>query len=137
MRRRRHDERGAILPLTALIMVIVVGFTAFATDLGVQRVAARDMQAVADVAALDAARKLPTCTRSAVPAWAFTFGAWRVSDSTETGWKRLSRPRGLRPERAGERCLPLSPWVVQEAFAPAAQPLIVWRVGSTGWKRPA
>lgn len=64
MRRRRHDERGAILPMTALVMVIVVGFTAFATDLGLQRVAARDMQAVADVVALDAARKLPTCTTS-------------------------------------------------------------------------
>lgn len=68
MRRQRRDERGAILPLTALIMVIVVGFTAFATDLGVQRVAARDMQAVADVAALDAARKLPTCTTSTLQA---------------------------------------------------------------------
>lgn len=68
MRRRRHDERGAILPLTALIMVVVVGFTAFATDLGVQRVAARDMQAVADVVALDAARKLPTCTTSTLQA---------------------------------------------------------------------
>lgn len=50
--------------MTAIIMVVVIGFTAFATDLGLQRVAARDMQAVADVVALDTARKLPTCTTS-------------------------------------------------------------------------
>lgn len=60
--RRRHDERGALLPMTALVMTLVIGFTAVATDLGLQRVAARDMQSVADVVALDAARKLPTCT---------------------------------------------------------------------------
>jgi uncharacterized membrane protein len=48
--------------MTALVMVVVIGFTAFASDLGLQRVAARDMQAVADVVALDTARELPTCT---------------------------------------------------------------------------
>lgn len=62
--RRRPDESGSILPMTALVMVVVIGFTAFASDLGLQRVAARDMQAVADVVALDTARKLPTCTTS-------------------------------------------------------------------------
>lgn len=59
--RRRRDERGSILPLTILTMTILLGFTAFAADLGLQRVAVRDMQSVADVVALDAARKLPTC----------------------------------------------------------------------------
>jgi uncharacterized membrane protein len=49
-------------------MVTVLGFTAFASDLGLQRVAARDMQAVADLVALDTARKLPTCTTSTLQA---------------------------------------------------------------------
>ncbi len=64
--RRRRDERGSILPLTILTMTILLGFTAFAADLGLQRVAVRDMQSVADVVALDAARKLPTCDATAL-----------------------------------------------------------------------
>ncbi|KQY60278.1 hypothetical protein ASD11_12510 [Aeromicrobium sp. Root495] len=55
------DESGTILPMTALIVTIVLGFTAFAVDLGTGRVAARDMQAVADAVALDTARVLPSC----------------------------------------------------------------------------
>jgi uncharacterized membrane protein len=55
---RRRDERGAIAALTALTLVIVVAMTSFAVDLGMQRVVRSDMQALADVVALDAARLL-------------------------------------------------------------------------------
>ena len=51
-----RDERGSILPMTALIVTVVLGFTAFAVDLGLNRVAVRDMQSVADAVALDTAR---------------------------------------------------------------------------------
>ena len=51
-----RDERGSVLPMTALMVTVVLGFTAFAVDLGLSRVAVRDMQSVADAVALDTAR---------------------------------------------------------------------------------
>lgn len=59
--KRVQDERGAVVPLVALMMIVVLAVTAIAVDIGVQRAAARDMQAVADAVALDTARRLPTC----------------------------------------------------------------------------
>jgi uncharacterized membrane protein len=53
---RSDDESGAILPIVALMMVVLLGMSSFAVDLGMQRVARRDMQAVADGVALDLAR---------------------------------------------------------------------------------
>jgi uncharacterized membrane protein len=60
--RRRGGERGAVLPLVALVMVSLIAFTSMAIDLGYQRVARRDMQALADVVALDLARRLDGST---------------------------------------------------------------------------
>lgn len=57
--RRVRDERGAVAVFTALIMsTVLVGVASFALDIGLQRMAARDMQAVADLVAMDMARKL-------------------------------------------------------------------------------
>lgn len=62
MRRRIHrraDQRGASTVLLAVLMsAILMVSAAFAVDLGQQRVVRRDMQAVADVVALDLARML-------------------------------------------------------------------------------
>lgn len=58
---RPRDERGALAVMAALLMVVVLAVTAFAVDIGLQRAAARDMQATADAVALDTARSLPTC----------------------------------------------------------------------------
>ncbi len=55
---RRRDERGAVLILVSLLSVVLVAVAAFAVDLGVQRVGRRDMQAIADLVALDMARQL-------------------------------------------------------------------------------
>ncbi len=63
---RPRDERGSVLPMTVLLVVVLLGFTAFAVDLGLQRVASRDMQALADVVALDTARSLPSCDAGAL-----------------------------------------------------------------------
>ncbi len=60
--RPRRDEDGSILPMTALTVVIVLVIAAFAVDLGIQRAASSDMQAVADSVAIDTARALPTCS---------------------------------------------------------------------------
>lgn len=57
-RRRARDERGAVALFVGLIATVLVVVSAFAVDLGMQRVVRSDMQALADVVALDAARLL-------------------------------------------------------------------------------
>lgn len=67
-----RDERGAVLVMAVLLMTVVLTFTAFAVDLGTQRVARRDMQSLADAAAMDLARVIKGRTADAVlsdPAW--------------------------------------------------------------------
>jgi uncharacterized membrane protein len=58
-RARRADERGAVAVLMGVgIALLLVIISAFAVDLGMQRTARRDMQALADVVALDLSRNL-------------------------------------------------------------------------------
>ena len=54
--RRARDERGATLVLVAISMVLLLWGGAFAVDLGLTTVGNRQMQAMADTAALDVAR---------------------------------------------------------------------------------
>lgn len=49
-------ERGAVVPIVALLLPVLVVMTAFAIDLGSQRALRRDLQADADVIALDLVR---------------------------------------------------------------------------------
>lgn len=58
MARRQRDERGAVALVVGAISLVLVLIAAFAVDLGVQRVARRDMQSLADVVALDLVREL-------------------------------------------------------------------------------
>jgi uncharacterized membrane protein len=58
VRRPIPDEDGAVLPMLAILLVVLLMSAALAVDLGMQRVVARDMQALADVVALDMARLL-------------------------------------------------------------------------------
>lgn len=51
-----HRDRGATLPIVALVLPVLILMTAFAVDLGRQRSSRRTMQARADVIALDLAR---------------------------------------------------------------------------------
>jgi uncharacterized membrane protein len=51
-----RGERGAIIPMMAMLLVVLIPSTAIAVDLGMQRVVRRDMQALADVVALDLVR---------------------------------------------------------------------------------
>lgn len=53
-----RDDRGAIVPVVGLVMVALLISTAFVLDIGMQRVGRADMQALADVVALDLAREL-------------------------------------------------------------------------------
>lgn len=90
---RDRDEGGAVALLVAMLMVVMIGISSLAIDIGMQRVSRRDMQALADVVALDMARELDGRTvamLSADPNWQVeldhsvarnddTFGEPRVS----------------------------------------------------------
>lgn len=54
----RGDDRGAVAVFLAVTVALIVGIGTLAVDLGMQRVVRRDMQALADVAALDLSREL-------------------------------------------------------------------------------
>lgn len=54
--RRQRDERGAIIPMVAMLLAVLIPSTALAVDVGMQRVVRRDMQALADIVALDLVR---------------------------------------------------------------------------------
>lgn len=58
MRRPDRDERGAVAVFVAVALSLLLVASAFAVDLGMQRAARADMQAVADAVALDLAREL-------------------------------------------------------------------------------
>ena len=55
---RRKDERGAVALFVALMLSVLMGVTAIVVDLGMQRVTGADLQALADVVALDLAREI-------------------------------------------------------------------------------
>lgn len=57
-RAQARDERGAVAVLMVSAVVVLVLIAAFAVDLGMQRVARRDMQTLADTVALDLSRLL-------------------------------------------------------------------------------
>lgn len=52
----RQDDRGAVIPMVAVSLVVLILGTAFSIDLGRQMSRRRDMQAIADVIALDMGR---------------------------------------------------------------------------------
>lgn len=65
---RGRDERGAVALLVAVMMALLLTAAAFAIDLNMQRVGARDAQAAADLIALDMSRELDGSTKAAYAA---------------------------------------------------------------------
>lgn len=63
---RRRDERGAVAVLVAVLSTLIFAMAMLVVDIGMQRVVRRDMQALADVVALDLARELDGRDRSAL-----------------------------------------------------------------------
>ena len=53
---RSRSEDGAVLVIVGVMIAVLIAVAAFAVDIGMQRVARRDMQAVADAVALDLGR---------------------------------------------------------------------------------
>lgn len=58
LRVARDEQRGAVTLVVVFVLAIMMVGSAFVVDLGLQRVARADMQAVADLVALDLAREL-------------------------------------------------------------------------------
>jgi Flp pilus assembly protein TadG len=56
--RDRKDERGAVALFFALILSVLMGMTAIVVDIGMHRVTRGDLQALADMVALDLAREI-------------------------------------------------------------------------------
>jgi hypothetical protein len=61
-RARQRDERGVVLVVTALLLVVLLGIAGFAIDLGYAYEQRRQVQNSADAAALGAAQDLPDLT---------------------------------------------------------------------------
>jgi len=81
--RRDRDERGATAIMVALLVTLVLlAVSAFAIDLGMQRAGARDMQAVADVVALDMGRLIDGRTRAEIEAG----DGDKPAAATQLGW---------------------------------------------------
>ena len=58
MTRQGRSDRGAVIPLTALALSVIMISVAFAVDLGRQRTERRDMQAIADMVSMDLTRQI-------------------------------------------------------------------------------
>ncbi len=80
---RCRGDRGAITLLTVLIVSVLFAAAAIVVDIGMQRVTRRDLQALADVVALDLAREITGGRTQAdlAPAGDFTNPASAVSRS--------------------------------------------------------
>ena len=67
-----NAERGAVVPIVAICLLFLMTMTAFTVDLGRVMLRNRDAQAVADIVALDLARKVDGRTVDQIkadPAW--------------------------------------------------------------------
>ncbi|NYD58340.1 putative membrane protein [Nocardioides marinisabuli] len=100
-RRRRRDrhETGAVAVFVAVTSLLLVTMGAFAVDLGMQRVVRSDMQALADVVAIDAARLLDGRTAQQVTSGDPTHDSLDevVAASLSRNRSRVGQVRDLTP----------------------------------------
>ena len=95
--RRRRDERGAVLIITVIMLVVLLGIAALAVDLGYAYEMRRQVQNTADAAALGAAQDLPdlTTTESDAKSLSSTnlpHGTFPWSDCTDSGSLGVNAP---------------------------------------------
>src|SRR5271167_4989312 len=102
--RRARDERGATLVLVAISMIVLLWGGAFAVDLGLTTVGNRQMQAIADTAALDLARYVDIVDTSATlggvtnglgPSTAYLNGKLANADTDNASNATLSETPGV------------------------------------------
>ena len=80
--RARRRERGQILPIVALALVVMLGISAFAIDVGYAYYAKRQLQSATDAAALAGAQDLPSITTA--KATAATYASANVPANLST-----------------------------------------------------
>lgn len=64
----RSDQRGSVLPMVALSLIVILGIAAIVIDLGQQHALHVQLQATADAAALAAASELPNRKKALIRA---------------------------------------------------------------------
>ncbi|MDP1821188.1 MAG: pilus assembly protein TadG-related protein [Acidimicrobiales bacterium] len=108
---RGRRDRGAILPLVAIIVPVLLVMTAFAVDLGRQRSVRRTMQARADVIALDMVRLANGRTESAI-----------LADPQYTAYLTgaAARNEATRLLDAGDLVVDFGTWTDVSGFIPTA-----------------
>ena len=72
---RPQDERGQVIVLMVLMMVVLLGFAALVVDVGYAYYAHRSLQSSADAAALAGAQELPNATQAAAVARQYSSSA--------------------------------------------------------------
>jgi uncharacterized membrane protein len=90
------EDRGAVLPLVALSVVILLVMTSLTVDLGRLSLRRRDLQAVADVMSLDLVRLVDGRTKAEIqgdPSWSATIAASRARNDFAPSGKRTLQPR--------------------------------------------
>ncbi len=129
-----RDEAGAVAVMAAALALVLLVSAAFAVDLGRQRVVRADMQALADVVALDAARVLDGRPASRVLAPLPTDGLPSLSAAVSASVARNGSSLGeivrvtptlvfltsdgngaIVPERVGGALKPVPPGAVPDA----------------------
>lgn len=98
----RDDERGAVLVMTVVVMVVLLGVSALVVDLGYGWQKRREVQNGADAAALGAAQDLPTTV--VATAAAKSLAAENVSGGTFT-WPTCTDPDPLTVAAADTPCI--------------------------------
>lgn len=97
---RLTDERGAVAIIVAVAMVVVLGFTAVAIDLGRLQVERAQLQNGADAAALAAAQTCAasTCTPATATTVATTYSNANALDGASSAVASLPTPTSVRVE---------------------------------------
>jgi len=78
----RRDESGAVLVLTVISLVVMLGFAALVLDVGIAHAHRRSMQSSADASALGAAQDLANADTTGAVSHAGSLGAENLPDRT-------------------------------------------------------
>jgi Putative Flp pilus-assembly TadE/G-like len=89
LRRRLLHEGGQVLPLTALLMVVLVGFGALVVDVGRIYLAQRQLQNAVDATALSVAQNMP----DDYAGWCQAAGANASADCAGLGSRTPAQPQ--------------------------------------------
>ncbi|HEX5615889.1 MAG TPA: pilus assembly protein TadG-related protein [Acidimicrobiia bacterium] len=105
---RHDDERGAVLVMMAVLLVVLLGITALAVDLGVGRAHKREVQSGADAGALGGAQELipnPTASLSDAENEARGLEADNVADFEDGGWAGCTDGNALPNTNGTSDCI--------------------------------